>query len=77
MILPLMICKYSYFEGKMLEEVCGAIGLVCLCSTPSINPYTNGRGLRPRRVFGSNLARLSASNSMRIIEYSRSDHWTE
>lgn len=53
--LSAMLCGTFYLEGKMLEEMCGAIGPVCLCSASGINPHTNRRGLRPRRVFGSDL----------------------
>lgn len=45
-----------YLEGKMLEEVCGAVGLLCLCSGAGIDPHADGRGLRIRGVLGSDLA---------------------
>ena len=44
-----------YLEGKVLQEMCGAIGLVRLRATSGIDPHTNCRGLRPRRVLGSDL----------------------
>ena len=52
-LLPVSYIAYgelfcgSYFEGKMLEEMCGAIGLVCFGSASSINPHPNRRCLRP------------------------------
>lgn len=53
--LFVMLCERLYLEGKVLEEMCGAIGLVCFCSASSINPDADRRRLRPRRVFGSDL----------------------
>ena len=35
----------------MLKKVCCAIGSVCLRPTAGVDPYTNSRGLCPRRVF--------------------------
>jgi len=54
-------------ESKVLEKMCGAIGLVCFCPASSINPYTHSRCLRPRRVFSSDLA-------SRLILTSRTSH---
>jgi hypothetical protein len=45
----------SYLEGKVLEEVRGSVRPVCLCAATSIDPYTDGRSLGPRRVLGSDL----------------------
>jgi hypothetical protein len=45
----------TYFEGKMLQKVCGSICLVCLGTTPSIDPDTNSRSLSPWRVLGGDL----------------------
>lgn len=53
--LFITLCETLYLESKVLEEMCGAIGLVCFCSASSINPDTDRRRLRPRRVFGSDL----------------------
>lgn len=44
----------------MLQEVSSSIGLVSLSSASGIDPYTDGRGLSPWRVFGSNLEGQSA-----------------
>jgi hypothetical protein len=40
-----------YLESKMLQEVCGTIGLVRFCPTPSIDPNTYSRRLSPRRML--------------------------
>lgn len=48
-----------YLEGEMLQEVCCAIGLVCLCSRASIDPYADRRCLGPGRVFCSDLPAVS------------------
>ena len=45
----------SYLEGKVLEEVGSAVGLVRLRAAARIDPHTDGRCLGPRRVLGSDL----------------------
>lgn len=45
----------SYLEGKVLEEVRGAVVLVGLGSRASINPHADRRGLSPGGVLGGNL----------------------
>jgi hypothetical protein len=45
----------AYLEGKMLQEVSCAVGSVRFRARPSINPNTDRRRLRPRRVLSSNL----------------------
>ena len=45
----------SYLEGKMFQKVSSAIGPVRLSTAASIYPDANGRCLRPRGVFRSNL----------------------
>ena len=45
----------SHLEGKMLEEVCGAVGLGGFCPGTGIDPDADGRGLRVGRVLGRNL----------------------
>jgi hypothetical protein len=47
--------KGKHLEGKMLEEVCGAIGLIRLCTTSGIYPNTDGRRLGPGRVLSGDL----------------------
>ena len=49
--LPLM----SYLEGKVLEEVGSAVGLVRLCAASCVDPNTDGRRLGPWGVLGSDL----------------------
>jgi hypothetical protein len=44
-----------YLEGKVLEEVRSSVRPVRLCAATSIDPYTDGRGLGPRGVLGSDL----------------------
>ena len=51
----------SYLEGKMFQEVSGAIGLVCFRPRSSINPHPNSRRLCPWRVLRSNLLLLETS----------------
>lgn len=48
----------------MLEEVCGAIGLIGLGSRAGIDPHAHRRGLRIGRILGSDLEEKK----------SRSDH---
>jgi hypothetical protein len=43
-----------YLEGKVLEEVSSAVGLVGLCAAAGIDPNTDGRGLGVGRVLGGN-----------------------
>ena len=45
-----------YLEGEMFEEVRRSICLVRLCSTSSVNPYADGRSLRPGRMLSCNLS---------------------
>jgi hypothetical protein len=40
-ISPLCRSIESYLEGKMFQEVSGAIGLVCFRPRASINPHTD------------------------------------
>ena len=40
--------------------MCCAIGLVCLCPAPSVDPDADRRCLSPRGVFRSNLSELFA-----------------
>jgi hypothetical protein len=47
-------------ESKMLQKVCGAVGLVSLCAAAGVYPNTNGRCLGPGRVLGSDLLSLLA-----------------
>jgi hypothetical protein len=47
-----------YLESKVLQEVCRSIGLFCLGAAASIDPDTDGGGLSPRGVLGSDLRRL-------------------
>jgi hypothetical protein len=55
-LLPSMFLDmYAYLESKMLQEVCGSIGLVRFRPTSSIDPNTDGRSLSPRRVLSGNL----------------------
>jgi hypothetical protein len=42
----------AYLEGKVLEEVSGAVGLVCLGAAAGINPHTDSRRLGIGRVLG-------------------------
>jgi hypothetical protein len=51
--IAIEICPY--FEGQMLEKVCGSIGPVRLCAASGINPNTDSRGLGPRGMLGSDL----------------------
>ncbi len=48
----------AYLEGKMLEEVCGAICLVSLCSGAGVDPHADRRGLRIGRVLGRDLGAI-------------------
>lgn len=48
----------SYLEGKVLQEVCSAVGLVGLGARTGIYPHTDGRGLGVWGVLGRNLSRL-------------------
>lgn len=43
-----------YLEGKVLEEVSSAVGLVGLGAGAGIDPNTDGRGLGVGRVLGGN-----------------------
>lgn len=52
-------CGGWYLEGKVLEEVCGAIGLVRLSAASGVYPDTNGRGLGVWGVLGGDLSGLS------------------
>ena len=45
----------SYLERKVLEEVCGSVGPVCLGTAAGIDPDTDGRRLGPRGVLGRDL----------------------
>lgn len=45
----------AYLEGKMLKEVCSAIGFIRFRPRSSINPHTDRRSLSPRRVLSCNL----------------------
>lgn len=47
--------RVSDLEGEVLEEVCGAVGLVSLGPGAGINPHADGRSLRPWRVLGRDL----------------------
>lgn len=49
------IVPCPYLEGKMLQEVCSAVGLVGLGAGARVYPDADGRGLSPRGVLGSNL----------------------
>lgn len=40
--------EFPYLESKMLQEVCGSIGLVRLSAGSSIYPNTDGGRLCPR-----------------------------
>lgn len=55
--------KASYLEGKMLQEVRSAIGLVRLRAAAGVNPHANGRGLSPGRVFGGDLASIESAGA--------------
>jgi hypothetical protein len=46
---------FAYLEGKMLEEVRSAVGLVGLSSGASIDPHADRGRLSPWRVLGGNL----------------------
>jgi hypothetical protein len=52
---PLCRSIELYLEGKMFQEVSGAIGLVCFRPRSSINPHTDRRRLGPWRMLCSNL----------------------
>jgi hypothetical protein len=57
-LIPILTpCKpiESYLEGKMLQEVSRAVGLVCFRPRSSINPHPDSRRLCPWRVLRSNL----------------------
>jgi hypothetical protein len=45
----------SYLEGKVLEEVCGAIGLIRLGARSGVDPDTDSGRLSPGRVLRGNL----------------------
>lgn len=45
----------SYLERKVLEEVCGSVGLVRLSAAAGVDPDTDGRRLGPRGVLGRDL----------------------
>jgi hypothetical protein len=45
----------AYLEGKVLEEVRGAVGLVRLCAAARIDPHADGRRLGPWGVLGCDL----------------------
>jgi hypothetical protein len=49
------LVRSPYLEGKVLQEVCGSVRLVCLGAAAGIDPNTDGRRLGPRRVLGSDL----------------------
>ena len=48
---------YPYLEGKVLQEVCSAVRLVCLGAASGVDPNTDGRRLGPWGVLGSDLRR--------------------
>jgi hypothetical protein len=52
-----MAIMCPYLESKVLQEVCGSVRLVCLCAASGIDPHTDGRGLGPWGVLGSDLRR--------------------
>lgn len=47
--------RYSYLEGKVLEEVCSAVGLLGLCPRASVYPDSHRACLSPWRVVGRDL----------------------
>lgn len=44
-----------YLEGQVLEEVCGAVGLLGLCPGAGVYPHANGRRLCVWGVLGGDL----------------------
>lgn len=51
----------SNLEGKVLEEVRSAVGLVSLRPGTGIDPHADGGSLSPWRVVGGNLKHVSAT----------------
>jgi len=59
----------------MLEEVCGAVGLFCLCPGAGIDPHADRRGLRIRGVLGSDLEASIAVSREVLTSRGRSMAW--
>ena len=53
--------RASDLEGKVLEEVGGAIRLVSLGAGAGVNPHSHGRCLGPGRVLGGDLGGFRVS----------------
>lgn len=51
----------SYLEGKVLQEVRGAIGLIRLGAAAGVDPHADGRGLSPGRVLGGDLVSIESA----------------
>lgn len=61
----------AYLESKVLEEVCGSVGLVRLSTAAGIDPHADGRGLGPWRVLGRDLREGVNGRSLRCVELAR------
>ena len=57
----LLLSGIIYLECKVLQEVCGAVGLVRLGARAGIYPHTNSRSLGVWRVLGGNLSKSCQS----------------
>lgn len=57
----------SYLEGKVLQEVRGAIGLVRLRAAAGVDPHADGRGLSPGRVLCGDLISIESALARRTV----------
>lgn len=65
--MAVLLCSWTslaYLERQMLQEMCGTIRLVRLCSAAGVDPDTDSRRLSPRRVLSSYCEAIGQSSRL-------------